>query len=151
MKKIIFVIMFVNFSNLLYSENLDSMFVELDRYIAKSDYYIGIKENKIGGLTKKFKSNYRNTTLQLQFSAELFEEYKSFKYDSAEIKIKASKSKLGEIVNPDENAIAMIQQLNKSLDEAAVRVKELQDWLKKYFSKSTSDRKMMFYDKIETK
>ncbi len=71
--------------------------------------------------------------------------------DSAEIKIKASKSKLGEIVNPDENAIAMIQQLNKSLDEAAVRVKELQDWLKKYFSKSTSDRKMMFYDKIETK
>ena len=59
------------------------MFIELDKYIAKSDYYIGIKENKIGILTNKLRTNQKNITLQLQLSAELFDEYKSYKYDSA--------------------------------------------------------------------
>jgi len=83
MKKFLLVLILIQFSLILWATNIDSMFVELDQYIAKSDYYIGIKENKIGELTKKLKSNYRNSTLQLQYSAELFDEYKSYKYDSA--------------------------------------------------------------------
>ncbi|MEI7723946.1 MAG: transglutaminase domain-containing protein [Bacteroidota bacterium] len=70
--------------------------------------------------------------------------------DSSAMKLKSSKTKLSEVVNPDENAVAMIHQLNKSVDEAFARVIEQQDWLKKYFSKGQSDRKMMFYEKIET-
>jgi len=83
MKKFILVIILIQFMLILRATNLDSMFVELDKYIAKSDYYIGIKENKIGELTKKLNLCSRNTTLQLQVRAELFDEYKSYKYDSA--------------------------------------------------------------------
>lgn len=83
MKKVILSIILIQFTLILRATNLDSMFVELDKYIAKSEYYIRIKENRINELTKKIKLNSRNTTLQLQFSAELFDEYKSYKYDSA--------------------------------------------------------------------
>ena len=83
MKKIIIVVLFLKYSTLLYSESIDSMFVELDKCIAKSEYYIGIKENKIGKLKKNLKYSYKNPSLQLKYSADLFEEYKSFKYDSA--------------------------------------------------------------------
>ncbi len=69
--------------------------------------------------------------------------------DSAEIKLDETKIKLNGIENPDEKAIPMIQQLRKSIDEAAVLINEQKIWLKKYFSKSTSERKMMFYEKIE--
>lgn len=59
------------------------MFVELDKYIEKSDYYIGIKESSINQLTRNLKACTNNKSLQLKYNAALFEEYKSFKYDSA--------------------------------------------------------------------
>jgi tetratricopeptide (TPR) repeat protein len=59
------------------------MFVELDKYIEKSDYYIGIKENAINKLSQSLKACPNNKELQLKYNAALFEEYKSFKYDSA--------------------------------------------------------------------
>jgi tetratricopeptide (TPR) repeat protein len=59
------------------------MFVELDKCIQKSDYYIGIKENMINKLSRSLKSCPTNKSLQLKYNAALFEEYKSYKYDSA--------------------------------------------------------------------
>ena len=83
MKKIIFTIILIQFTHILLASNLDSMFTELDKYIAKSDYYLGIKENKISQLTIKLRNSHKNTAGQLKYCVALFDEYKSFKYDSA--------------------------------------------------------------------
>ena len=83
MKKIIFTIILIQFTHILSASNLDSMFTELDKYIAKSDYYLGIKENKISQLTIKLRNSHKNTAGQLKYCVALFDEYKSFKYDSA--------------------------------------------------------------------
>jgi hypothetical protein len=68
--------------------------------------------------------------------------------DSSAVKLISSKAKLDGMVNPDETAVTMIERLSKAVDDASARVKEQQDWLKRYFTKSPSDRKMMFYEKI---
>lgn len=43
------------------------------------------------------------------------------------------------------STVNLIKQLNKSIDDVSKQVKEQQDWLKLYFSKSKSGRKSMFY------
>ena len=65
--------------------------------------------------------------------------------DVADNKLKEAKDKLGQISNPDVNATNMIRQLTKSIDDASIQLKEQQDWLKLYFSKSKPGRKSMFY------
>lgn len=83
MKRTILILLFINFSTLLFSENLDSMFVELDKNIAKSDYYIGLKEEKIQNIKSKLKFCPIENNKKLDLCARLFEEYKSYKFDSA--------------------------------------------------------------------
>jgi hypothetical protein len=65
--------------------------------------------------------------------------------DVTESKLKAAKSTLGQISNPDGNTTNMIRQLTKSIDDASSQMKEQQDWLRLYLSKSKSGRKSMFY------
>ena len=65
--------------------------------------------------------------------------------DVVESKLKAAKSTLGQISNPDANTTNMIRQLTKSIDDSSIQMKEQQDWLKLYLSKSKSGRKSMFY------
>ncbi len=60
-------------------------------------------------------------------------------------KLKEAKLKLEQIINPDANITNMIRQLTKSINDASMQIKEQQDWLKQYFSKSKSGRKSMFY------
>jgi len=83
MKKFILFIFLIQLNQSLKAANLDSMYNELDKYIAKSSYYIDIKENKIANLNRKLKLNRNNNVFQLQYCAELFDEYRSYKYDSA--------------------------------------------------------------------
>ncbi len=83
MKKFLLGLILIQFSLILRATNIDSMFVELDQYIAKGDHYIGIKENKISQLTIQFRNSHKNPGGQLKYSAALFDEYKSYKYDSA--------------------------------------------------------------------
>ena len=64
--------------------------------------------------------------------------------DSASNKLKVAKTKLSQIANSDATMIAMMKQLEKSVDDVGIRVKEQQDWLKIYFSKGKSGRKGMF-------
>lgn len=65
--------------------------------------------------------------------------------DVVESKLKAAKSTLGQISNPDANTTNLIRQLTKSIDDSSTQMKEQQDWLKLYLSKSKSGRKSMFY------
>ena len=65
--------------------------------------------------------------------------------DVTDTKLKEAKNKLGQISNPDTNTVNMIRQLSKSIDDTSTQLKEQQDWLKLYFSKSKSRRKSMFY------
>ena len=68
--------------------------------------------------------------------------------DAADNKLKEARTKLGQIKNPDANTTNMIKQLTKSIDDAAIHIKEQQDWLKVYLSKGKTGRKSMFYERI---
>jgi len=83
MKKLFFLIISFQLYTSIYSENLDSMFIELDKNIAKSDYYIGLKEEKIQNIKSKLKYYPIENNKSLDLNARLFEEYKSYKFDSA--------------------------------------------------------------------
>lgn len=65
--------------------------------------------------------------------------------DKADQKLKQAATLLNQIKNPDANLAAIIVTLKKSLEDAATPVREQQEWLKKYFSKSKSGRRSMFY------
>jgi hypothetical protein len=65
--------------------------------------------------------------------------------DVGDNKLKEAKGKLGQIISPDLNTGNLIKQLTKSIDDASIQVREQQDWLKTYFSKSKAGRKSMFY------
>lgn len=64
--------------------------------------------------------------------------------------IKEANLKLIQIKNPDKNLELLIAQLNKSINSLSLYVKEEQDWLIKYFSKSKEERHSMFYEKKAT-
>jgi tetratricopeptide (TPR) repeat protein len=68
---------------MLHAERLDSMFVVLDKYIVQSSYYMNLKENKIHKIKKELQGTSKVSFEQLHHYAALFEEYKSYKYDSA--------------------------------------------------------------------
>jgi transglutaminase/protease-like cytokinesis protein 3 len=64
--------------------------------------------------------------------------------------LKDANSKLIQIKNPDKSTGALISQINKSINELSIQVKEQQDWLTIYFSKNKLKRKSMFYEKKAT-
>jgi len=90
--------------------------------------------------------NYRNK----QFTPNKTDPEIQSMIDEADSKLKGAKVKLSEIKNPNANTASMMSQLTKSIDDAAMHVKEQQDWLKIYFSKGKSGRKSMFYDRKVT-
>jgi tetratricopeptide (TPR) repeat protein len=55
----------------------------LDKYIAQNDHYVGLKEKQIHNIMHKMEATTQNNYQQLHYSALLFDEYKSYKYDSA--------------------------------------------------------------------
>lgn len=85
--------------------------------------------------------NYRNK----QFTPKKTDPEIQSMIDVADNKLKDAKNKLGEISSTDVNTANMIRQLTKSIDDASKQMKEQQDWLKLFFSKSKSGRKSMFY------
>lgn len=85
--------------------------------------------------------NYRNE----QFTPKKTDPEIQSMLDVPNNKLNDAKSKLGEISNTDANTKNMIIQLTKSIDDFSNQMKEQQDWLKLYFSKSKSGRKSMFY------
>jgi hypothetical protein len=70
--------------------------------------------------------------------------------DTVSIMLKAANEKMMQISDPNANTSLLTAQLNKSIQEISIRVKEQQDWLALYFSKTKSKRKAMFYDKKVT-
>ena len=104
--KIVLVILFLQFASLIHAERLDSMFVELDKYIVQSNYFMNLKEKKIHKIKNELQTTSNVSFEQLHHYAALFEEYKSYKYDSAyvyAIKTLDIASKLkdpGKIVEP---------------------------------------------------
>ena len=85
--------------------------------------------------------NYRNK----QFTPKKSDPEIQSMLDVPDNKLKEAKNKLGEISSTDVNTAHMIRQFTKSIDDASKQMKEQQDWLKLYFSKSKSGRKSMFY------
>ena len=83
MKKFFLLLICIQLNSFLYSENLDSMLVQLDTYIAKSDYYIGLREDGIKKNMDKLGNYPNDNSYQLKCCAALFDDYKSYKYDSA--------------------------------------------------------------------
>ena len=64
--------------------------------------------------------------------------------------IEDAKAKLTAINNPDAATISLISNLNKSISDICINIKEQQDFLALYFSKGKAKRKAMFYDKKVT-
>jgi len=85
--------------------------------------------------------NYRNK----QFNPKKTDSEIQSMIDIVDIKLKEANSKVSEISSTDGNITNMIRQLSESIDDVAKQMKEQQDWLNLYFSKSKSGRKSMFY------
>ncbi len=67
--------------------------------------------------------------------------------DTIDTKFKAAKEKLNQVTNPRTDMTALMAQLTQSIENAYVQLKEQQQWLADYFSKSKAKRKSMFYEK----
>jgi Transglutaminase-like superfamily len=67
--------------------------------------------------------------------------------DTVSIMLKTANEKMMQISDPNANTSLLTAQLNKSIQEISIRVKEQQDWLALYLSKTKSKRKAMFYEK----
>lgn len=65
-------------------------------------------------------------------------------------KLNSSKIKLNEIKTTDAATTALITQQQKAIESVFVHLKEQQDWLTLYLSKSKNKRKAMFYEKRTT-
>lgn len=65
--------------------------------------------------------------------------------DNVDQQLNQAANLLSQIKKPDANLAATIISLKKSLEDAAIHVREQQEWLKKYLSKSKAGRKSMFY------
>ena len=85
--------------------------------------------------------NYRNK----QFSPQRSDAEIQSMIDIPDNKFNEARAKLGQICKPDVNAINLMNQLAKSIDDAYIQLKEQKDWLKLYISKKKSGRKSMFY------
>jgi len=86
MRKLLFVFFFL-FTYTLFSQSGDfndigKALKELDEYIEQKDYYVQLKEGKIASLKQSLSSQTDNQH-KLDIYSSLFDEYKSYKYDSA--------------------------------------------------------------------
>lgn len=82
MKKLLLIFCFISSYTLLYASQQDLSTDELDRLIEKRDLYIQQKENRINSVKEKLPTLSDNTE-KLEYYNTLFNEYKSYKYDSA--------------------------------------------------------------------
>lgn len=87
--------------------------------------------------------NYRNKQFVPKKPDQLIQDM----LNVSENKINEAKTKLAQINNPDANTAKMIIQLTKSINDVLVQVEEQQKWLKIYFGKGKTGRKMMFYER----
>jgi len=97
---------FVPFAN---AQNLDSAFIQLDKYISKSDYYIQQKETDINKLHKAIEINHHQSTNLIDTYSKLYEEYKSYKYDSAFYYASKTREIAAITGKPDEIAKSMLR------------------------------------------
>lgn len=84
---------------------------------------------------------YRNT----RFSSKKTDAEIGSMIDTTWLTLSKAKTNLSKIKEPDANTTLLIAQLNKSIDDVIIHVKEQQEWLKLYFSKGKLARKSMFY------
>lgn len=101
---------------------------------ATSDYNVGIN-----GLNEFI--NYRNK----QFAPSKTDPEIQQMLDQVNNAFKAATAKVAQIEPRNANTKNMIGQLTKAIEDAAAQLKEQQNWLKLYLSKSKSGRKSMFY------
>jgi tetratricopeptide (TPR) repeat protein len=104
MRKQLF-IFFILFSYTLYSqtgdfENTGKALKELDEYIGQKDYYVRIKEGRITSLKQSLSSRVDDRN-KLDIYSSLFDEYKSYKYDSAYVYAHKCLDMATHITNPD--------------------------------------------------
>ncbi len=90
--------------------------------------------------------DYRNK----QFTPEKPDSAIQAMLDAAANKIKIAKENLLKINNPDAHIASLITEHTKMINGLETHLKEQQDWLTLYFSKSKSKRKAMFYEKKTT-
>ena len=120
------------------------MEIETDRKNRVVDLYNMAAADYVEGVNKyNDYINYRNK----QFIPEKTDADIQSIIDSVDGRLKAVKTQLSEIKNPDANVSMLIVQLTKSIDDALTLVKEQKEWLKIYFSKGKSKRKSMFYER----
>jgi hypothetical protein len=121
--------------------------IENDRQTKAINLYNSVVTDFNGGIND-FNDfiNYRNK----QFTPKKSDSEIQTMIDVPDNKLKEAKVKLEQISNPDANTITLIRQLTKSIDDASSHVKEQQDWLKVYFSKSKAGRNAMFYERKVT-
>ena len=100
-KKILLIILCLRVTTLLHADRVDSMFAVLDKYITRSSYYMNLKEIKIHKIKNELQAAPVNTYDQLYHFAALFEEYKSYKYDSAYVYAIKTLNIANKLNNPD--------------------------------------------------
>ena len=100
-KRIILILLCIRFATMLQAERLDSMFVVLDKFITQSNYYMNLKETKIHKIMNELSASSNASYEQLDHYAALFEEYKSYKYDSAYVYAIKTLDIANKLNNPD--------------------------------------------------
>lgn len=80
--KIIIFFLFISCTSAFASDEADKSLKELDSYIDQRDHYIQLRENRINILKQRIAS-INNDTERFEIYSSLFDEYKSYKYDSA--------------------------------------------------------------------
>ncbi len=132
--------------NSLIFDRLQHIKLEIENY--KNSQTVGLYNNAALDYNAAINSfnefiEYRNKQfVPLKSDAEI-----QTSIDKVNEKLSDAKTKLIQIKDADSNLNLLIVQLNKSIDDAAAHVKDQQNWLKVYFSKSKSGRKSMFYEK----
>jgi len=100
-KRIILIFLVLRFATLLQAERLDSMFVELNKYIVQNSYFMNLKDKKIHKIKNELRDTPNESYQQLAHYASLFDEYKSYKYDSAYVYAIKTLNIANKLNNPD--------------------------------------------------
>lgn len=67
--------------------------------------------------------------------------------DTPAVKLKDAQAKIKRIELPDQQLDSMKMHLTNSIYEVSLRIQEQENWLKAYFRRGKSSRKLMFYEK----
>ena len=103
-KAVFFIFSWLVFAFSIQSQNLDSALTVLDTYLDDSERYIKEKESKISSLHKSVTKHFSQPNKLIQDYSDLYDEYKSYKYDSAFYY--ASKTKEIAVISSDANELA---------------------------------------------